>query len=280
MAESDDIRHDIRYRCCNQSALKMLTCMIELAFGQAEGCLDNAEQSWLDVMGTRSKSVPLHQLARYYGLDGIISWFTPQSWTRARQQHILLTSAKVKKRMEMSNPPQDFMSYILDNKTEKMTNVELVVMASTFLVAGSGTTARAMSATIYFLCTNRDKLEIAVHEVRGAFKNEAEITMQSTLQLTYLTACLNESMRCHPPQPSSLPRFVPGNGEEIEGRWVPGGTAVGVHQISSGYAKGNFVRSGEFLPERWLSPSGEFANDDKAAIQPFSYGSRACTGMG
>lgn len=41
----------------------------------------------------------------------------------------------------------------------------------------------------------------------------------------------------------------------------------------------NFHRPDEFLPERWLANAPrEFANDKKAAMQPFVVGSRDCLG--
>lgn len=43
----------------------------------------------------------------------------------------------------------------------------------------------------------------------------------------------------------------------------------------------NFHRPNDFLPERWLpsaSTKPEFADDDRAACQPFSLGTRNCIG--
>ncbi|KAK4494802.1 hypothetical protein PRZ48_014158 [Zasmidium cellare] len=253
----------------------------DLAFGQPEGCLDNADQPWLSVMGARAKSIVWYQLSIYYRAEWLLKWIAPKSLTAARQQHMQMLAAKVQRRLKESSHTKDFMSYILDNKTEKLTNAELVVMASAFLVAGSGTSARALSATIFYLATNPVKLQKAIGEVRNTFQEAEAITIRSTSQLRYLQACIDEAMRLHPPQPGGLPRFVPGVGEEIEGKFVPGGTAVGVHQLSSGQADWNFSRAKEFIPERWLeqSPPSEFAGDDRGSRQPFSYGPRNCIGM-
>lgn len=41
----------------------------------------------------------------------------------------------------------------------------------------------------------------------------------------------------------------------------------------------NFARPHEFIPERWLeTETGEFANDKREILQPFSYGPRNCIG--
>jgi len=45
-----------------------------------------------------------------------------------------------------------------------------------------------------------------------------------------------------------------------------------------GYASAaNFSRPNEFIPERWMNDP-RFENDDRAALQPFSYGPRNCFG--
>ncbi|KAL1392704.1 cytochrome P450 71A23 [Phyllosticta capitalensis] len=252
----------------------------DLAFGQPAGCLDNANQPWLQVIGTRAKSIVWFQFAIYYGFFDFMNWLAPKYTVQARQKHIELTSAKVNQRLAKKNPGKDFMSYIVENKTEQLSNLELVIMASSFIVAGSGTGASGLSATANFLLRNPEKMQKLVEEVRGAFASDEEITMQSTSTLKYLTACIDESMRLYPPAPSTLPRFVPQGGDEIDGKWVPAGTAVGVHQFSVGHMPWNFNRASEFIPERWLElpPGSEFANDDRAATQPFSYGPRNCIG--
>ncbi|KAK7531677.1 cytochrome P450 71A23 [Phyllosticta citribraziliensis] len=286
-AHTKNLMSQLRKRC-HEGPLDMVKwyslttfdVISDLAFGQPAGCLNNADQPWLQVIGTRAKSIVWFQLAIYYGFFNFMNWMAPKYTVQARQKHIELTSAKVQQRLEKKNPGKDFMSYIVENKTEQLSNLELVIMASSFIVAGSGTGASALTATTNFLLRNRDKLQRLVDEVRGAFASDDDITMQSTSALKYLTACIDESMRLYPPAPSTLPRFVPPGGDEIDGRWVPAGTAVGVHQFSTGHMTWNFARASEFIPERWLElpPGSEFANDDRAAIQPFSFGSRNCIG--
>ncbi|KAK7545388.1 cytochrome P450 71A23 [Phyllosticta citricarpa] len=286
-AHTDNLMNQLKKRCYEgpQDVVKWFSLttfdvISDLAFGQPAGCLNNADQPWLQVIGTRAKSIVWFQLAIYYGFFNFMNWMAPKYTVQARQKHIELTSAKVQQRIEQKNPGKDFMSYILENKTENLSNLELVIMASSFIVAGSGTGASCLSATTNFLLRNPDKMQRLVDEVRSAFASDDEITMQSTSALKYLTACIDESMRLYPPAPSTLPRFVPPGGDEIDGRWVPAGTAVGVHQFSTGHMAWNFARASEFIPERWLDlpPGSEFANDDRAAIQPFSYGPRNCIG--
>lgn len=49
--------------------------------------------------------------------------------------------------------------------------------------------------------------------------------------------------------------------------------------MAANYMPQNFHRPRDFVPERWLDNApAEFANDDKAAFQPFSIGNRNCIG--
>lgn len=256
----------------------------DLAFGQPAGCLDNADQPWLQVIGQRAKSIPWFQLGMYYNVDGWMNALAPKKSIEARQKHMQLTAAKVTARLDAEKAGdrrKDFMSYILGNKddsTPALSKMELVMIASSFIVAGSGTSASALAGITYFLARKRDKYARLTEEVRGAFADEKEITMDGTTRLPYLRAVIDEGMRLYPPSPSTFPRFVPGKGEIIDGLWVPGGTAVGIHQLSAGRSESNFRRAEEFLPERWLGGE-EFAQEDRAAVQPFSYGPRNCIGQ-
>jgi cytochrome P450 len=58
-------------------------------------------------------------------------------------------------------------------------------------------------------------------EVRSAFKNEDEITLISTGQLTYMMACLDEALRMYPPVANGLPRVSPKGGSTIMGIYIP-----------------------------------------------------------
>lgn len=284
-------------------ALMAFDVISDLAFGQPAGCLDNADQPWLQVIGQRARSIVWYQFGMYYGLDNswlLSRWLAPQGAVAARRKHVELTTAKVTRRLEQQQqgeketPRKDFMSYILDNESEKLGKMELVAMASSFIVAGSGTSSSALTGITFYLGRNKDKYHRLAGEIRNAFSataTAADITIEATARLPYLRAVIEEGMRLYPPSPSTLPRFVPGRGEMIDGKWVPGGTAVGVHQLSAGRMEGNFRRAGEFLPERWLVTStstsatgslgeaGEFVEDDRAATQPFSYGPRNCIGQ-
>ncbi|OHW97775.1 cytochrome p450 [Colletotrichum incanum] len=252
----------------------------DLAFGQAAGCLDDASQPWLQVIGARAQGIVRYQFAIYYGLESWLEWLAPKAQKAAVKKHGELTAGKVKRRLQQTHAKTDFMSYILENPQADLSNTDLIRMASAFIVAGSGTTATALSGITFHLCSNPEKYLKLTEEIRNAFHNETEISMTSTAELRYLKAVIEEGLRIYPPSPSTLPRFVPGKGEIIDDKWVPGGMAVGVHQLSAGHSKHNWKNPQDFVPERWLESDNDvrFTNDDKYSSQPFSLGPRNCVG--
>ncbi|TQN67917.1 Multicopper oxidase aurL2 [Colletotrichum shisoi] len=188
----------------------------DLAFGQAAGCLDDASQPWLQVIVARAKGIVRYQFAIHYGLESWLGWLAPKAQKLALKKHGELTAAKVKRRLQDTDTKSDFMSYILENPQADLSNADLVRMASAFIVAGSGATATALSGITFHLCNAPDKLLKLTQEIRNAFQIETEVTMASTAELKYLKAVIEEGLRIYPPSPSTLPRFVPGTGEEIE----------------------------------------------------------------
>ena len=115
--------------------------------------------------------------------------------------------------------------------------------ANVLLVAGSETTATLLSGCLFLLTTNRDKLNKVVEEVRTSFSSDEEITLQSASRLSYMMACLNESLRRYPPVPSGLPRVVPKGGGQVAGRFVPEG-------VSGPYSMINCSRI-SIIPGNW-----------------------------
>lgn len=102
-----------------------------------------------------------------------------------------------------------------------MTDEELDSNASILIVAGSETTATALSGATYLLTTNPVRMAKLVQEIRTTFKDEAEINILSTQQLPYLNAVAEESLRMYPPVPTALPRIAPAEGVTILGQYVP-----------------------------------------------------------
>lgn len=90
-------------------------------------------------------------------------------------------------------------------------------------VAGSETTATALSAINYYLIRNPHARKLLQDEIRSAFKSYKDIDATSTAPLKYMEAVCREAMRMYTPLPLGLPRVVPEGGDTVDGEWLPGG---------------------------------------------------------
>ncbi|KAI1325584.1 cytochrome P450 [Xylariaceae sp. FL0255] len=180
---------------------------------------------------------------------------------------------------------RDFMTYMLRRNRDGengMSNVEIMSNAPVLIAAGSETTATALAGLFFFLGTNRDIYRRLVDKIRGAFRTEEEISLRAIAKLEYLQATLEEGLRLYPPVAELPRRICPG--AEIDGKWVPKGTVISVHQWSTFRNPAHFAEPDSFRPERFLLTShplydgARFGGDNRAVSKPFSFGSRDCIG--
>ena len=163
------------------------------------------------------------------------------------------------------------------------------------MIAGTETTATALSGTTYRLLKNPEVLKTLVEEVRGAFSDFDDISLEKLARQKYLHAVLQEGLRMYPPVPIALPRRTPKEGSFVNGQWVPGDVAIGVNHFATYRMPEHFKDADEFHPERWLGDpaykddhldalevSRGFETDltptDQVLSQPFSVGPRNCLG--
>lgn len=258
----------------------------ELSFGDSFGCLGKADyHPFVKLFWGGVKVVPFLHAAYYYNLMPVMRFFTPKHLVKARKESAQYAYDKVNKRLaKKDSTRRDFWHYIAQGEqdTGVLAMEEKHNLGANLIFAGSETTATTLSGCAYLMLKNKRCYEAFVREVRSTFKDEKDITILSVAELKYLQAVINETLRVYNAVPGSFPRVVPTGGETIDGRVIPAGTVVGVHQFATNVSARNFVRPAEFLPERWLeaaqSPGSEFAADNRAAFQPFALGPRGCVG--
>ncbi|KAI3542082.1 cytochrome P450 [Colletotrichum abscissum] len=252
----------------------------DLAFGEPFHCLDDSGyHPWVKLIfdGIKGNSFK-NCMRRFPPIEKLLIHLIPADLRNKRDQHIALTKEKVSKRLAMETDRPDFMDSMLRTKgPQKLTFEELKSNSSVLIIAGSETTATALSAITYYLCTNRQALDKLTHEVRTAFSSEEEIEMVSAQQLQYMQAVMNEGLRMYPPVPTGIVRRVTDDGGVFLGQYVPSGTLVQVWHWPAFHSPENFTLPDSFIPERWLDDA-RFSGDKKEAFQPFSVGPRNCIG--
>ncbi|KAF7886490.1 uncharacterized protein EAF01_011168 [Botrytis porri] len=193
-----------------------------------------------------------------------------------------------KKRIEMGEEPKtgqhDFMSHMLKKNREgeqAMPNEDILLHSLILVGAGSETTASAMSFFFYVTGMNTAQKQILQDEIRSTFTDESEINMVNCGQISYLQACIQETLRMYPPAAETPPRVSPG--ANIGGEFIPSGTIIHVYPWATFRNPNNFTDPDSFRPERWLLPTHprydtRYAKDNLACVKPFSHGPRDCLG--
>lgn len=100
-------------------------------------------------------------------------------------------------------------------------SILLAADLNSLIIAGSETTATALSGCAYYLCKNRHVLDRLCEEVRSNFESSSEITSSRCFALPYLIAVIEETLRVYPPVVTQVPRVVPKGGATVEGHFLP-----------------------------------------------------------
>ncbi|KAH6951256.1 cytochrome P450 [Ilyonectria sp. MPI-CAGE-AT-0026] len=255
----------------------------DLAFGESFGCLENSDyHPWVRNIFAVVKVASVVQLSTHFPwLRVLIINVLSSPLSRNRQSsHRKLTREKLLRRIELGKNQErpDLIEGLLKKKDEwNMPSGHLERNASVLIVAGSESTATALSGITYLLTKNPEALRQLTEEIRSSFKSEEEIDFVSVNKLTYLLACLDEGLRMYPPVPSGLPRVSPEEGATVSGQYVPKNSIVAIHQWATYHSERNFNKPFEFHPERFLGDP-EFESDYCKALQPFHTGPRGCLG--
>ncbi|EFY89582.1 calcineurin-dependent [Metarhizium acridum CQMa 102] len=106
--------------------------------------------------------------------------------------------------------------------------------------------------------------------------NDGLMEYQNLVNLPYLTAIIQETLRISSPAPGILTRLVPAGGTTYSKYFLPAGTSVSTAQRMIHYDPDLFPEPDAFMPERWL---GDNAQVYKANLIPFGKGPRMCVGM-
>lgn len=260
--------------------------MGDLTFGEPLKLLEGSDYNpWVSSVFGYVKLVLLNVVIRAWKLDGFVRWLIPQKVLDEQRNHARYASDRVQKRLATKTDRPDIWTYVLkhsedeEHKGKGLQPTEMLSNGGLFMLAGTETTATSLSGLTFMLLKDPPRMARLVKEIRSAFSTLDELTLNELPKLPYLNACIEEGLRIYPPVPVLLPRNVPREGAMIGGKWVSGGTTVGISQFAAYHSPTNFKDPDSFAPERWM-PEGEskYGSDRKAAFQPFSVGPRNCVG--
>ncbi|OTB04031.1 hypothetical protein M426DRAFT_73617 [Hypoxylon sp. CI-4A] len=264
--------------------LEMMTFDIigDLAFGETFGGVDNDKpHPWISIaMGALTQGALADTFKRFPLAAKIFMALVPGKIAKLVEQtkhNEDMAIELIDKRIARHDSARkDFMTRILEQRDpEKVSDLQLAAHASDFVIAGSETTATALSCMLYYLLKNPAIMAKLQKEIRTQFRSYDEINSLSTLPLKYLKAVILEGLRIYPPLPFALPRVVPDGGDTVDGIFLPAGTIVSTNPLAASLSSKYFSEPMAFKPERWL---GKNEKDILSATQPFAIGPRGCLG--
>ncbi|XP_077243123.1 putative (S)-N-methylcoclaurine 3'-hydroxylase isozyme 2 [Tasmannia lanceolata] len=160
-------------------------------------------------------------------------------------------------------------------------DLQLKALISDMFVAGTDTTTTAIEWTMSELVKKpqamkriRDELDVVV----GKRKNgENAVTESHLVHLSYLQACVKETLRLHPPVPLLLPRKAL-DMCEVMNYTIPKDCKVFVNVWAIGRDPETWKDPLKFSPERFLESSPDYKGND-FEFTPFGAGRRICPGL-
>ncbi|WP_369682154.1 cytochrome P450 [Haladaptatus sp. AB618] len=161
-----------------------------------------------------------------------------------------------------------------DEKGRKMTDEELRDMVIALLIAGFGTTAFAMSATL-FLVGHHPLVEKLLVEELDSVLGDKTPTDDDLDELEYTERVIKESMRLYPPAPRVISREATQD-DEIDGYRIPAGSQILISQWATHRDSRWYEDPITFDPDRWTKERE--ASRPPMAYYPFAAGPRRCLG--
>ena len=171
------------------------------------------------------------------------------------------------------------------------TQEELIAEAGLLMIAGSGTSASAIAATLFYCLHYPTTFDLLQYEIRTTFEDVEDIRGGPKLySCEYLRACIDEAMRLSPGVAGMIPREVLEGGITIDDTHFPAGYDIGVPNYALHHNDVYFPEPFTFKPERWIITEGDPSTGDPAvskadvslaysAFASFSKGESSCAGM-
>ncbi|KAI4881998.1 hypothetical protein NFI96_023571 [Prochilodus magdalenae] len=182
----------------------------------------------------------------------------------------------------------DFLQLMMDSqkseKSEKqegkeswngLNDHEILSQSMIFIFAGYETTSTSLSFFFYNVATNPETMKRLQEEIDQTFPNKAPAQYDTVMNMEYLDAALNESLRLYPPG-IRLERVCKKT-VEINGLTIPKGTVIAVPTFP-------LHRDPEYWPDPDTFNPERFTKENKESIDPYVYmpfgaGPRNCIGM-
>ena len=198
----------------------------DLAFGETfRGIETGVTHPWISrITGAMTQGALADCFKRFPFVEKLVMTLAPGAIQKAiadTKTNERYSIDLVQKRIMRKTDRKDFMTRILEHREEEhISDIQIAAHASDFVLAGSETTATALSCIIYYISHTPLARERLCQEIRSRFSKYSDINAAATSSLEYLNATILEGLRIYPPLPFALPRVVPSGGDTVDGHWL------------------------------------------------------------
>ncbi|KAI0429343.1 pisatin demethylase [Xylaria sp. FL1042] len=179
---------------------------------------------------------------------------------------------------------RDYVSRRYDPDAKAQKDLLIAEVEGLFMIiAGSGTTASALRITMLHIMTCPrvyNKLKQEIRDVVINNKVASPIKFEEAKRLPYLQSVVYEGLRMRPPAPGLYPKAVPPEGDWMHGKFIPGGTVIGMNTASLFASTTNFGDDAAiFRPERFTEADEPKRMEMERLVElGFGYGRFQCAG--
>ncbi|MFC9930337.1 cytochrome P450 [Streptomyces sp. NPDC127190] len=162
-----------------------------------------------------------------------------------------------------------------DGQSERLSSAELRNEVLTFLVAGSETTAIALSWALYLVATNPD-IQQRLWDETDRVLDGKPVSYEHVPDLKVAHQIITETLRLYPPAGMIWTRIVTAD-THLGGYDIPAGTTIAYSSYAVHRQARYYTDPDVFNPDRWDAEALHAAPRNKAYL-PFGGGARKCIG--
>ena len=239
-----------------------------------------SQMPWLDYIWIKN---PILQRLRRAKINPIVAFASARRKERAIEAEKGGNTVNIDdEKNSQKSDNKDFLTRFLEVESRDPETPPWAVSAwsTSNITAGSDTTAILLRTIFYNLLKHPESLAKLRHELTTEPGLDTQlVTWKQSLNLTYLGACIKEAGRLHPPFALPYERVVPAEGATICGKFLPGGTVVGMCPWATHRDYSTFGTDSDFWrPERWIEVNEAKRRQMESALLTFGAGNRSCIG--
>ncbi|KAK3387936.1 pisatin demethylase [Podospora didyma] len=262
-----------------------LDTIADISFGSPIGCLAN-DSDMYGYLKQAAASFPFFMVLGLFprimhilALDSVKRFLPSAKDSLGMGRIMRLASETAGKRFPLKDDEgvhRDMLgSFIRHGLTRAEAEAESLVQ----ILAGGETTATTIRMTIFHVSTNPrvlNKLRAEIFRVRPS----SPLTDAEAKNMPYLQAVVKEGLRIFPPITGLLFKDTPIGGDTYDGKFIPGGTAIGFSFLAAVMDKKAWGEDSHvFRPERFLEGSDEELRNRDAMVElVFGFGRWRCLG--